>query len=34
VAPDSPLADPLIAWTADRFAEVAAPTGCTEKAIR
>lgn len=33
VQPDSPLTDPLIAWTADRFDGVAAATGCTEAVL-
>ena len=33
VQPDSPLADPLIAWTADRYAGLESATGCTEETI-
>ena len=29
VKPDSPLSQPLVAWTADRFAGKAAPKGCS-----
>lgn len=33
VAPDSPVGDPLIAWTRDRFAAVPQPAGCQEATI-
>jgi hypothetical protein len=33
VAPDSPLGEPLIAWTQDRFAGTPQPAGCQEATI-
>jgi hypothetical protein len=33
VQPDSPLTDPLIAWTADRFAGVETGSGCVQEPI-
>ena len=33
VAPDSPLGEPLVRWTRDRFAGMAQESGCQEKTI-